>query len=75
MLRSWFSVSITHFSDISLQQMQFFNPIKAEPFEGSLFWRLGVGQFDPCHILFQEELIYQHNFTQLLNNLFRVGRK
>ena len=55
--------------------MQFFNPIKTEPFEGSLFWRLGVGQFDPCHILFQEELIYQHNFTQLLNNLFRVGRK
>ena len=50
-------------------------PNKTGLFEGSLFW-VGVN-LTPLPIspsfIFQEELIkYQYDFTQLLNNLFKV---
>ena len=49
------------------------NPNKAGFFEGSFSWGKG-GQFDPPSLfIFQEELIlFQYNFIQLLNNLFKV---
>ena len=46
------------------------NPNKAGLFEGSFSW--GRGKFDSPFI-FQEELIlYQYNFIQLLNSLFKI---
>ena len=33
----------------------------------------GVGKFDPPFIFKEELTQYQYNFTQLLNNLFKVG--
>ena len=48
------------------------NHDKAGLFEDSFFWEIG-GQFGSLFI-FQEELIQNYNFMQLLNDLFKVSR-
>ena len=51
--------------------MDGFSPSKTVLFEGSFFWGGGVN-LPLTSFVFHGELIYQHNFMQLLNNLFKV---
>ena len=49
-------------------------PNKAGLFEGSFFW--GVSLIPPPSFIFHEELMqYEYNLIQLLNKLFKVGRR
>ena len=49
------------------------NPNKAKIFEDKFLWEGEGCQFDLLLFIFQEALISdQHNFTQLLKNLFKV---
>ena len=59
---------------LTVSSFEIINPNKGGVFEGSFFWGgAGGGQFNTSFI-FQEELnLYQYNFIQLLNNIFRAG--